>query len=175
MARDTLTSVLAFGQAGCLQSTPRKLGHVKSQTKTILVVDDDEGMRDTLSAILKRNYDVRVAATGEEGLSVLKRADINLMLLDVRMPGMSGLEVLKVVHDHYSEVEVIMVSAVNDVEVAVQAIKDGAYHYITKEFDYDGLRSLVRNALQRQDLSRRVVSLSAQVADLWVANYYSAP
>ena len=138
---------------------------MKSQTKTILVVDDDEGMRDTLSAILKRDYDIRVAATGEEGLSVLKKADINLMLLDVRMPGMSGLEVLKVVRDHYSEVEVIMVSAINEVEVAVQAIKDGAYHYINKEFDYDGLRSLVRNALQRQDLSRRVVSLSAQVAD----------
>ena len=82
---------------------------MKSQTKTILVVDDDEGMRDTLSAILKRDYDVRVAATGEEGLSVLKKADINLMLLDVRMPGMNGLDVLKVVHDHYSEVEVIMV------------------------------------------------------------------
>ena len=128
-------------------------------------MDDDEGMRDTLSAILKRDYDVHVAATGEEGLSVLKKADINLMLLDVRMPGMNGLEVLKVVHDHYSEVEVIMVSALNEVEVAVQAIKHGAYHYITKEFDYDGLRSLVRNALQRQDLSRRVVSLRAQVAD----------
>ena len=58
-----------------------------------------------------------------------------------------------------------MVSAINEVEVAVQAIKDGAYHYINKEFDYDALRSLVRNALQRQDLSRRVVSLRAQVAD----------
>ena len=138
---------------------------MKLKRKTILVVDDDEGMRDTLSAILRGDYDIRLAATGEEGLSVLKKADINLMLLDVRMPGMSGLEVLKVVRDHYGEVEVIMVSALNEVEVAVQAMKDGAYHYITKEFDYDGLRSLVRNALQRQDLSRRVISLSAQVAD----------
>ena len=138
---------------------------MKLKRKTILVVDDDEGMRDTLSAILRGDYDIRLAATGEEGLSVLKRADINLMLLDVRMPGMSGLEVLKVVRDHYSEVEVIMVSALNEVEVAVQAMKDGAYHYITKEFDYDSLRSLVRNALRRQDLSRRVISLSAQVAD----------
>ena len=58
-----------------------------------------------------------------------------------------------------------MVSAVTEIEVAVQAMKHGAYHYITKEFDYDGLRSLVRNALQRQDLSRQVISLSAQVAD----------
>ena len=133
--------------------------------KTILVVDDDEGMRDTLSAILKKDYEVRVAATGEEGLRVLEKTDIHLMLLDVRMPGMSGLDVLKVVRESHSLVEVIMVSAISEVEVAVQAMKDGAYHYITKEFDYDGLRSLVRNALQRQDLSRQVMSLSAQVAD----------
>ncbi len=134
--------------------------------KTILVVDDDEGMRDTLSAILKSNYDVRVATTGEEGLRVLESTDVNLMLLDYRMPGMTGLDVLKVVRERYSLVEVIMVSAVNEIEVAVQAMKDGAYHYITKEFDYDGLRSLVRNALQRQDLNRQVMSLNAQVADL---------
>ena len=134
--------------------------------KTILVVDDDEGRRDTLSAILKRDYEVRLAETGEEGLRVLKKADINLMLLDVRMPGMSDLDVLRVVRESYSLVEVIMVSAISEVEVAVQAMKDGAYHYITKEFDYDGLRSLVRNALQRQDLSRQVMSLSRKVATL---------
>ena len=61
------------------------------------------------------------------------------MLLDVRMPGMSDLDVLRVVRESYSLVEVIMVSAISEVEVAVQAMKDGAYHYITKEFDYDGL------------------------------------
>jgi two-component system nitrogen regulation response regulator NtrX len=133
--------------------------------KTTLVVDDDEGIRDTLSAILKRDYEVRVASTGEEGLRVLKKADNNLIFLDVWMPGMSGLDVFKVVRESYNLVEVIMVSAISEVEVAVQAMKNGAYHYITKEFDYDGLRSLVRNALQRQDLSRQVMSLSAQVAD----------
>ena len=98
---------------------------MSAQTKTILVVDDDEGMRDTISAILKRDYDVRVAESGEEGLGILKKSNINLMLLDVRLPGMSGLEVLRVVRDHYSEVEVIVVSALNDVDVAVQAMKDG--------------------------------------------------
>ena len=134
--------------------------------KTILIVDDDEGMRDTLSAILKSDYDVRVAATGEEGLRVLKNTDVNLILLDFRMPGMTGLEVLKLVREHYNLVEVIMVSVVNEIEVAVQAMKDGTYHYITKEFDCDGLRSSVRNALRRQDLSRQVMSLHAQVADL---------
>ena len=134
-------------------------------TRTLLVVDDDEGMRDTLRAILKRDYRVLMAVTGEEALTVLKKEDIDLILLDVRLPGINGLEVLKIARENYSLVEVIMVSAVNEVEVAVQAMKDGAYHYITKEFDYDGLRSLVRNALQRQDLNRQVISLSAQVAD----------
>ena len=136
-----------------------------SKAKTILIVDDDEGMRDTLSAILKRDYHVLTAPTGEEGLNLLKKEAIDLMLLDVRLPGINGLEVLKIARENYSLAEVIMVSAVNEVEVAVQAMKHGAYHYITKEFDYDGLRSLVRNALQRQDLSRQVISLTAQVAD----------
>ena len=133
--------------------------------KTVLVVDDDEGMRDTLTAILKRDHLVLTAATGEEGLAVLKREDVDLMLLDVRLPGINGLELLSIVKENYSLVEVIMVSALSEVEVAVTAMKQGAYHYITKEFDYDGLRSLVRNALERQDLSRQLITLNAQVAE----------
>ena len=135
------------------------------KTKTVLVVDDDEGMRDTLTAILKREYHILTAATGEEGLAILKRKDVDLVLLDVRLPGISGLELLTIVKENYSLVEVIMVSALSEVEVAVRAMKQGAYHYITKEFDYDGLRSLVRNALERQDLSRQLITLNAQVAE----------
>ena len=133
--------------------------------KTVLIVDDDEGMRDTLTAILKRDYLILTAATGEEGLAFLKREDVDLILLDVRLPGISGLELLTIVRENYSLVEVIMVSALSEVEVAVTAMKRGAYHYITKEFDYDGLRSLVRNALERQDLSRQLITLNAQVAE----------
>ena len=87
------------------------------------------------------------------------------MLLDVRLPGISGFEVLRIVKENYSLVEVIMISAINEIETAVQAMKHGAYHYITKDFDYDQLRSLVRNASERQDLNRQVLTLSAQVAD----------
>jgi DNA-binding NtrC family response regulator len=135
------------------------------KSKTVLVVDDDEGMRDTLTAILKRSYRVLTAETGEEGLAVIKREDVDLMLLDVRLPGISGLDLLSIVRENFSLVEVIMVSALSEVEVAVAAMKQGAYHYITKEFDYDGLRSLVRNALERQDLSRQLITLNAQVAE----------
>jgi DNA-binding NtrC family response regulator len=133
--------------------------------KTILVVDDDEGMRDTLTAILKREYRVLRVASGEAALPVLNRENVDLMLLDVRLPGISGFEVLRIVKENFSLIEVIMISAINDIETAVQAMKHGAYHYVTKDFDYDQLRSLVGNASERQDLNRQVLTLSAQVAD----------
>ena len=133
--------------------------------KTILIVDDDEGMRDTLTAILKREYRILNASTGEAALPLLNREDVDLMLLDVRLPGISGFEVLRIVRENYALVEVLMISAITDIETAVQAMKHGAYHYINKDFDYDQLRSLVRNASERQDLNRQVLTLSAQVAD----------
>jgi len=133
--------------------------------KTVLIVDDDEGMRDTLTAILKREYRVLRVSSGEAALPILNREDVDLMLLDVRLPGISGFEVLRIVKENYSLIEVVMISAINEIETAVQAMKHGAYHYVTKDFDYDQLRSLVRNASERQDLNRQVLTLSAQVAD----------
>src|SRR5438876_11835943 len=111
--------------------------------KTVLIVDDDEGMRDTLTAILKREYRVLRVSSGEAALPVLNRETVDLVLLDVRLPGISGFEVLRIIKENYGLVEVVMISAINDVVIAVQAMKHGAYHYVTKVFDYDMLRSLV--------------------------------
>ena len=133
--------------------------------KTILICDDDQGMRDTIAAILKRDYNVLTVSSGEAALGLLKHEDVDLILLDVRLPGISGFDVLRIVKENYNLVECIMISAINEVETAVQAMKHGAYHYITKEFDYDELRSLVRNACERQDLNRQVITLTAQVAE----------
>jgi two-component system response regulator AtoC len=133
--------------------------------KTVLIVDDDEGMRDTLTAILKREYRILRVASGEGALPILNREDVDLILLDVRLPGISGFEVLRIVKENYSLIEVIVISAMNDVETAVTAMKFGAYHYVTKDFDYDQLRAIVRNAGERQDLNRQVLTLSAQVAE----------
>jgi DNA-binding NtrC family response regulator len=133
--------------------------------KTILIVDDDEGMRDTLNAILRRDYRVLRAATGEAALAILNREDVDLMLLDVRLPGIDGFDVLRIVRENYSLIEVIMISAITEIETAVKAMKFGAYHYTTKEFDYETIRSLVHNASERQDLNRQVMTLSAQVAE----------
>ena len=134
-------------------------------TKTVLVVDDDEGMRDTLTAILRREYRVLRAATGESALAVLARETVDVVLLDVRLPGIGGFDVLGEIKESQRLVEVIVISAINEVETAVRAMKLGAFHYITKDFEYDAVLSLVRNAADRTVLTRKVMSLSAQVGD----------
>ena len=144
-------------------------------TKTVLICDDDQGMRDTIAAILGRDYRVLTVSSGEAGLALLRQEDVDLILLDVRLPGISGFDVLRIVKENYSLVECIMISAINEVETAVQAMKHGAYHYITKNFDYDELRSLVRNACERQDLNRQVITLSAQVAEQSDREFHLGP
>ena len=133
--------------------------------KTILIVDDDEGMRDTLASILKRDFRVLRAATGESALQLMEKEEIDLMLLDVRLPGISGFEVLKIARENYPYVEVIVISAVKELDAAIEAMRHGAYHYISKDFDADGVRMLVGNASERQDLNRHVVRLRAEVAE----------
>jgi DNA-binding NtrC family response regulator len=87
------------------------------------------------------------------------------MLLDVRLPGISGFEVLKIVRENYPYVEVIVISVLKELDVAIEAMRYGAYHYISKDFDLESVRTLVANASERQDLNRDVLRLSAEVAE----------
>ena len=138
---------------------------MSTKAKTVLIVDDDETTRQTLTTILNAEYRILSASSGEEALATLKGEGVDLMLIDVRLPGVSGFEVLRIVKENYSQIDVIMISAIDEVETVVQAMKHGAYHYITKDFEHDAMRSLVHNASERQDLSRQVMSLSAQIAE----------
>src|SRR5688500_19260468 len=105
---------------------------MSAQRKTVRIVDDDEGMRETLTAVLKREYRVLRAATGEAALQMMEKEDIDLMLLDVRLPGISGFEVLKISKENYPYVEVIVISVLKELDAAIEAMRHGAYHYISK-------------------------------------------
>jgi two-component system response regulator AtoC len=133
--------------------------------KTLLIVDDDEGMRDTLASMLRREYRVLRAASGEAALQIMEKEDVDLMLLDVRLPGISGFEVLKIARENYPYVEVIVISVIKELDAAIEAMRLGAYHYISKDFDLEGVRTLVQNASERQDLNRHVMRLTAEVAE----------
>ena len=134
-------------------------------SKSILIVDEDGALRDNLADTLRGEYSVLTAQSGEEALEVLRHKDVHLVTLDVRLPGISGLELLRIVKENYGLTEVVVLSAIADVADAVDAIKHGAYHFATKDLDREQLLSIIRHAAERQDLNRQVITLSAQVAD----------
>jgi len=119
----------------------------------ILVVDDEESVRNLLQRILKEvSYDVVTAANGQEALDKVSQLNIELVLLDIKMPGMSGMEVLQQIAANWPETCVVMATAVGDAPTAVEAMKLGAYDYITKPFNRDDVVLKVRRALEKRYL-----------------------
>jgi DNA-binding NtrC family response regulator len=133
--------------------------------KTLLIVENDEEIRDSLTSLFRRDFRVLRAATGEAALQMMEKEGVDLMMLDIGLPGISGLEVLKIARENYPYVEVVVISAIQEVDVAIEAMRHGAYHYISKDFDHESVRSLLANASERQDLSRSVLRLRAEVAE----------
>lgn len=132
----------------------------------ILVVDDDEVMRQTLSDVLKkRGYAVSTADTGAQALSVVKDQLFDLILLDIRLPDMDGLDVLKSIKEVESDLMVIVMTAYSDVQNAVMAMKTGAYDYIDKPFELEELKILIKKALEMQSLRNEIRRLRRQGGD----------
>jgi DNA-binding NtrC family response regulator len=133
--------------------------------KTLLVVDSDDEVRESLTAALRRDYRVLRAATGEAAFQMMQKEDVDLMLLEVHLRGISGFEVLKIVRENYPRVEIIVISQMKELDTAIEAMRHGAYHYISKDFDIESVRTLFANASERQDLSRDVTRLKEEVAE----------
>lgn len=130
---------------------------------SILIVDDDDVMRETLSDILKKGeYEIHSVGSGKETLSVIKRNIIDLILLDMRLPDVDGLEILKKIKEFDTEILVIIMTAYSDVETAVSAMKSGAYHYINKPFDLEELKLLIEKGLETKSLINEVRRLHRQ-------------
>ncbi len=136
-----------------------------TKQKTVLVVDEDGATRLRTAALLQRHYRVLSAASGEAALALLAQDEADLLMVDANLPGISGLELLRLVRENYALPEVVMLSADGRVETAVHAIKLGAYHFLQKGGSGDEVLSVLRNASDHQDLNRQVLALSAQVAE----------
>src|SRR6187455_785476 len=122
--------------------------------KQILVVDDEPNLRRVLSAQLERDgYDVHTAEDGEQALALLRDHHIDLVITDLRMPRVDGMELLRRVAKFEEPAPVVMITAHGTVDTAVEALKTGAFDYITKPFDQDEVRTIVKKALRTQDLS----------------------
>lgn len=143
----------------------------------ILLVDDEEGVRRVLTAHLSERYECVGAADAQEALARLAEGQFAVALLDVQMPGLSGIELLRKILSDFPDVAVIMASGVNRNQRVLDALRLGAFDYLIKPFDFDVLQLTVERALQRRkllrdatryklDLERRNEKLASQKAEL---------
>ena len=131
---------------------------------TVLVVDDELVMREILEALLRQaGYSVRLAETGEQGIRIVDREPVDLAVVDVMLPDLSGLKVLERIRQIDPELTVVMLTAFASVETAVAAIKCGAYDYVTKPFKNDEVLNLVGNGIRQRRLAHENRSLREQL------------
>ena len=122
--------------------------------KSVLVVDDEVGTRESLRMILKNDYEVFLAKNAEEAFLQFKEHSPDVILLDIILPDLDGLKVLEKIKQKEPEAIVIMITATRTVKTAVEAMKLGAYDYITKPFDTDELCLVISRALSTQALEK---------------------
>ena len=131
----------------------------------ILVVDDEQSLRDVLSIMLKRaGYAVTSAMDGEEAIELLNKEIFDLVITDLRMPKIDGMEVLKAVKSASPETVVLIITAFASADSAVEAMKQGAYDYLTKPFQVDEVQLIIRNALERRRLTTENMLLKREMA-----------
>jgi two-component system, NtrC family, response regulator AtoC len=131
---------------------------------TVLVVDDEESVRASVRAILEETCDVLEAANGAQALDVLKSREIDLVMLDQRMPGEPGIDVLPRIKAADPSTIVVIATAVRELRTAVEALKRGAYDYLTKPFDVDDILMLAQRAFEKRALEREVLYLRSALA-----------
>jgi len=135
-----------------------------SSQANILVIDDEESMRDSCQQTLSRGGNrVEVADAGSKGLAMLGAESFDLVILDLKMPGLSGMEVLKKIKEDDPETMVIVITGYATIESAVEAMKRGAYDFIPKPFTPDSLRAIVKRALDRRELALENVLLRSEL------------
>jgi len=126
---------------------------------TILVVDDENGVRQSFNMVLKDKYNVLLAGTGQEAIDMFTKNSIDLILLDILLPDINGIDLLAKLVETDPNVEIIMVTAVNEIQTAVKAIKLGAYEYIIKPFVVDEVLTVIQRALEKRNLIKEVTYL----------------
>lgn len=144
---------------------------MREKSKRILVVDDEENVRRLLFEILrKEGYTVNTAGSGQEALEMADRFHYDLVLMDIRMPGMDGIEAFSLLREKYPDIIVIMITAFVGVDSAVEAMKLGAYNYISKPFNISEIKLNVKRALEIKDLTAEVKELRQEIQERFSVN-----
>ena len=136
-------------------------------TGHILLIDDEATLRQTLARVLQRaGFEVTTAASGEEGLTSLAAAHVDLVYMDIRMPSMSGLEALKRIHSEHPSLPVVLFTAQPDLNSAVEALRYGAVDYLLKPLKPQMLIERTKTILAKQERERRKRQIASQIESL---------
>jgi two-component system response regulator PilR (NtrC family) len=136
----------------------------------ILVVDDEKSLREVMSIMLKRaGYEVTEASDGEQAIGQVNKEIYDLVITDLRMPKADGMDVLKAVKSSSPETVVLVVTAFGTADSAVEAMKQGAYDYLTKPFQVDEVQLIIRNALEKRRLTTENMLVEAPMPRISVA------
>ena len=130
----------------------------------ILIVDDEEVLQDVLTSLIQREgWNPLTARTGEDALRLLEQEEVDLVLLDLMLPGMSGMEVMRQILDQQPDQVVVIITAFSSIEGAIEAMRDGAFHYIPKPFKNEEVLMTVRKGLERRRMARENQELREQL------------
>jgi DNA-binding NtrC family response regulator len=139
---------------------------MSERTMRVMIVDDEEVLRDVLEVVLRREgFDVVLAASGEEALSLLDTEDVDLIILDVMLPGISGIDTLRAIRISNPALPVVVITAFSSIDGAIEAMKFGAFHYIPKPFKNEEVVLTVNKALEQRRLSRENERLRGELAE----------
>jgi two-component system, NtrC family, response regulator AtoC len=133
------------------------------RTRRVLIVDDEPGVRESLRMVLKEGYEPIAVGSSGEALETLAATSVDVVLLDIVMPGMDGLQLLEELRVRFPNLPIVMLTATKTVKTAVGAMRLGAFDYITKPFDVDELRVILDKATERAELVREVEELRTEV------------
>jgi len=134
---------------------------------SVLIVDDERSMRDFLKILLeKAGHKVAIAESGKRALDILDNQEVDVIVSDIRMPGMTGIELLKAVKEEYPDLPVIMITAFASPDDAVLAMKNGAFDYITKPFNVDEIKSVIESATNKTQQTIKPKDLSASFPEI---------
>src|SRR6478609_9381521 len=147
-----------------------------ANNSNILIIDDEKAIRKTLSEILSyEGYKIDEAADGEEGLKKLREKEFDVVLCDIKMPKVDGIEFLEKSKDINGDTPIIMISGHGTIETAVEAVKKGAYDYISKPPDLNRLLITIRNAMDKSNLVSEAKVLKKKVNRVQEMIGHSAP
>jgi two-component system response regulator AtoC len=130
----------------------------------ILIVDDDRLLQESINDVLKDKFDTMIAGTGETAVKMLKKHPFDLVLLDIMLPGMDGIETLRAIRNIDVEVAVIMMTAYEDIKSVIKTMKMGAYDYLVKPLDIEELEVIIEKALDNLNLKRELRDIHRQKA-----------